>query len=86
MKPDWAKAIAAAEQDLQTLDREFATLRHCTQVSKDNVAYYASRADCVRVQANQARRLIGSAYLRMMNSGISHRRFLAFVKRHEVAD
>jgi len=47
---------------------------------KDELTRINSEADLARVQCNEARRLMGQGYLRLMNSGISHRAFLKFVR------
>lgn len=74
-------ALAAAERDLNQLGKEAEYLRIRAAEARNDVAAIACLADSARVECNAARRTIGEGYLRLMNSGISHRAFLAFVRR-----
>jgi hypothetical protein len=83
MNKNWQAAIAAAEVDQADTDRHMQTCQGLLALSKRHVSFYANLVDYDRVNVTQFKRLIGEAYLRLMNSGISHRAFLAFVKQQE---
>lgn len=80
MSKKLATAIAAAERDFAQLATEAEYLRIRALEAKNDVAAIACLADGARVELNSARRTIGEGYLRLMNSGISHRAFLSFVR------
>lgn len=76
-------ALATAQRDVNLLSREAEYWRLRTAEAQKTTAFVAEQADSLRVQRNEARRLIGRGHLRLMTSGISHRRYLAFVKQLE---
>lgn len=83
MKHCLKHAIDLAETDRDTIARDLAAYEHRLGVARQDVAFYANHADRTRVALNDANRLIGAAYLRLMTSGISHRAYMAYVKRQE---
>jgi hypothetical protein len=83
MSKKLAMAIAAAERDFRQAAAEADYLRVRALEAKNDMAAIACLADSARVELNGARRTIGEGYLRLMNSGISHREFLAFVREVE---
>ena len=83
MIKDLQKALTLAVQDRNHIARQHAELAHRLLVAKKDVSYYASQTDHARVALNDANRLIGAGLLRLMTSGISHRRYLRFVKALE---
>lgn len=76
-------ALVVAERDVNALNRESEYWRLRTLEAKCTAAFVAEQADTLRVQRNEAQRLVGRGHLRLMTSGISHRRYLAFVKSLE---
>lgn len=81
MSKKLATAITAAEQEFKYLAKKAEYLSMRAMDAKNDMTIAACLADNARMELNSARRALGTGYLRLMTSGISHRAFLAFVRR-----
>ncbi|WP_446807978.1 hypothetical protein ACH50O_11725 [Methylomonas sp. 2BW1-5-20] len=72
-----------AEMEAYLLGHELARARHRLEVANKDVRFYVSQASIVEFKYLQAVADKNSSHLDLMNSGISHREYLRFVRSTE---
>ncbi|OQW74844.1 MAG: hypothetical protein BVN35_09525 [Proteobacteria bacterium ST_bin11] len=77
------QSVAVAEINAQLLCQEYANAVHRLHIAKKDVCFYADQASRAHSQYLNAVRLKGRSYLDLMNSGISHRAYLRFLRSTE---
>lgn len=83
MNPSLSDVLANAEQEYQACVAKAERLQRLAVNGKAVAAKLAVDADTARVERNAFRAVLGAGYLRLMNSGMSHRAFLRFVRAQQ---
>lgn len=77
------QTVAVAEIDAALSGQEFARARHRLEVAKKDVRFYSDQLDRALVRYSDAVLRKNRSHLDLMNSGISHRAYLRFVRSTE---